>query len=224
MKILGICSGGLDSISMISQYKEHDVILMTFDYGQKGKKEMSVVQLYGDLIKAKVIAVDISFMKELYGSSNQLTSDEVTVEDGYTPSVVVPLRNAVFIQIAMAYAYSNGFDKVILGSHLGDIVLVDNGERAYPDCSPEFFKAMQLAMDLGTKRSEGTVEIVSPSILSMDKKDLITTGIKNLGDFIFRTWSCYKSNGKQCGECESCRNRKAAFAKIGVEDKTDYEQ
>lgn len=222
MKVLGICSGGLDSVSIVSKYKDDDVTLMTFNYGQKGVKEMDVVTKLGEVINAKVIDVDISFMKQLYGDSNQLTSDKVDVEDSYAGSVVVPLRNAVFIQIGMAYAYANGFDMLLLGSHSDDITDVDK-ERAYPDCSPEFFKAMELAMDLGTKRCEGTVKIMSPSLLSLGKSDLITLGYANLGDFLFQTWSCYKSGDKQCGKCESCHNRKIAFDKIGVDDKTEYE-
>ena len=221
MKILGIVSGGLDSVSMISKYKDENITLMTFNYGQKGSKELEIVHKLGKKINAEVIEIDISFMKKLYGDSNQLTSDNGDVEDDYTGSVVVPLRNAVFIQIAMTYAYSNKFDAVILGSHLGDIESI-KGERAYPDCSPEFFKSMELAMDLGTKRSDGTVKILSPSILSMNKTDLIKMGYKNLGNFLFDTWSCYKSNEKQCGTCESCRNRKKAFEKANIEDKTKY--
>ena len=39
---------------------------------------------------------------------------------------------------------------------------------------------------------------------------------------IFKTWSCYSSGKYHCGVCESCNNRKIAFDKSGIKDKTKY--
>lgn len=221
-KVLVICSGGLDSVVMASIYdrKGDDFTLMTFDYGQKGKKEIEIVRKFADYFCVDLKVIDISFMKDLFGQ-NQLSSDDIKIEGSYNQSVVVPLRNAVFLQIAMVYAYSNGFDKIALGSHLDDITEID-GERCYPDCSPEFFKSFELAMDLGTFRSDKTVRIESASILKLTKKDLMIMGYRNLENLIFDTWSCYESNKLQCGQCESCRNRKKFFKEAGIEDKTIY--
>ena len=36
------------------------------------------------------------------------------------------------------------------------------------------------------------------------------------------TWSCYTKGPTHCGECESCNNRKKAFTKSGITDKTKY--
>ena len=47
-------------------------------------------------------------------------------------------------------------------------------------------------------------------------------GYDVLGDNIFNTWSCYQDGKIQCGKCESCNNRKAAFLESGIEDKTHY--
>ena len=223
MKILSICSGGLDSVAFTSMYKKDDLTVMFFDYGQKGIKEEETVRKFTQKVNCKLIKVDISFMKNLYGSSNQLTSDIVPIEKGYHSSIVVPLRNAIFLQIAMAYAYAHNFDKIILGSHLNDVSLDEKGKRLYPDCSPEFFKSFELASSLGT-REDKKVKIETPSILGMTKKDLIEIGYKNLGTFIFETWSCYKSGKLQCGECESCLNRKKAFKEINLKDLTVYEK
>jgi 7-cyano-7-deazaguanine synthase len=72
------------------------------------------------------------------------------------------------------------------------------------------------------------ISIWSPSLEGITKHKLLKLGHKMLGDIIFESWSCY-SNGKrihnalvQCGECESCINRKMAFSKAGIEDKTIY--
>jgi 7-cyano-7-deazaguanine synthase len=72
------------------------------------------------------------------------------------------------------------------------------------------------------------ISIWSPSLEGISKSELLKLGHEILGDTIFESWSCY-SNGKkthrgilQCGECESCINRKMAFTKAGIEDKTIY--
>jgi len=54
------------------------------------------------------------------------------------------------------------------------------------------------------------------------KKAVLKKGYDVLGDKIFSTWSCYKNGKVQCGKCESCNNRKAAFLEAGIDDKTLY--
>ena len=220
MKVLIICSGGLDSCSMAGMYQNEDLTLLTFSYGQKGAKENEVVKELGMYLGAKYIKRDISGLKDIFGENQLSGNDEVL--PSYDKTVVVPLRNSLFLQIAMIYAYTNKFDKVVLGSHLNDITEID-GERCYPDCSPEFFKAFELAMDLGTFRSDKTVRVESASILKMQKSDLVRLGAATLGDFIYKTWSCYTSQEKHCGNCESCNNRKKYFKLAGIKDKTEYE-
>ena len=51
---------------------------------------------------------------------------------------------------------------------------------------------------------------------------LLKKGYNVLGDNIFNTWSCYSNEKVQCGKCESCNNRKAAFLEANIEDKTVY--
>lgn len=223
MKVLVICSGGLDSVSMALRYLGKDeVALMTFNYGQKATKEMDVVRELAEKYHADFRPVDISSLRSIFGKDNQLTND-VAVEDTYKKSIVVPLRNAMFLQVAMVTAYAEGFDKVILGSHLDDCVPVD-GEYAFPDCSPEFFKAYEIAMDLGTFRSDKKVQIETASRLGLHKRDLIQFAMEKDPAILAKTWSCYTNGEHQCGHCDSCSNRKAAFKQAGIEDPTIYEE
>ena len=225
-KVLVVCSGGLDSVSMALRYiGKAEVTLMSFYYGQKAAKEMSVVKdLANKYEHCEAIFIDIAPLKNIFGKANQLTNEEVQVEEGYKPSVVVPLRNAMFLQVAMIYAYTNGFDKVVLGSHLDDCVPQPDGEYAFPDCSPEFFKAYEMAMDLGTFRKDKKVVIETASRLGLHKTDLIKYAAAKDPDILSQTWSCYNNGEHQCGVCDSCRNRKTAFKAAGVEDRTEYEE
>ncbi|MDR1544046.1 MAG: 7-cyano-7-deazaguanine synthase [Prevotellaceae bacterium] len=221
MKVLVLASGGLDSISTaLSLKNDYDVTLLTFQYGQKASKETEIVKLLSEKYQLPLVDYDITSLKEIFGK-NQLTAAEEDVKYGYEKSVIVPLRNAVFLQIAMVYAYTHGFDEVWLGSHLNDCEEVE-GERSFPDCSPEFFKAFELAMDFGTLRKQRKIKIKTPSVLGWHKADLIKKSVQIDPEMLFSSWSCYLSGDYQCGVCNSCLNRKNAFIAAGIEDKTEY--
>ena len=224
MKKLVIYSGGLDStaMSIISKNEIDEIVLMSFDYGQKAKTELERAKEFANKNGFKWVVQDVSSLKFIFGKT-QLTDDSQEIKNDYKQNVVVPLRNALFLQIAMIYAYTNGFDEVLLGSHLDDCKEVD-GERMFPDCSPEFFKSFELAMDMGTFRKDKKVRIVTPSILGLGKTELIRMACSKDAQSIYKSWSCYKSGEKQCGVCDSCKNRKNAFLAAGIEDKTEYEQ
>ena len=66
------------------------------------------------------------------------------------------------------------------------------------------------------------IEIWSPYRMGLSKSDLLKSGMKVLGNSIFKTWSCYSNKKYHCGICESCNNRKIAFEKAGITDKTKY--
>ena len=225
MKVLAICSGGLDSVSFLGKYIGKDMEVMTFNYGQKANTETERLREICKFLNLPLKIIDITFMAKLW-KGTQLTDDTVKVENEYTPSVVVPLRNGVMLMIGMAYAYSIKADKIIYGSHTGDIGTFDhNGhtEFYYPDCSPIFANSLTEAGKAGTFLCDKKVELEYPAMLGIGKLDLVKLGYEKLGFLLFRTWSCYKSGNKQCGKCESCINRKNAFKNAKVEDKTEYD-
>ena len=222
MKIVSICSGGLDSVAYTARYvKEgHDVHILTFDYGQKAEREMLSVQEIFEGKVTEIKKVDITFMKDLWAKT-QLTDETIEVESEYTNSVVVPNRNTIFTTIAVAYAQSIDADRVILGSHADDTTIVDN-DFSYPDCDSRFFELLETTLHAGHFKKAKKVEIWSPSREGIGKVELVKLGYKHLDEDIFKTWSCYKSEENQCGDCESCRNRKKAFELAKIEDKTQY--
>lgn len=224
MKCLIICSGGLDSVSMALTHINDDVTFLTFNYGQKATKESDVVEWLAKKYNKEFIKADISSLSWIFGKDNQLTNDNVEVEGNYKPSIVVPLRNGVFIQLALCYAYSNDFDRIVLGSHLDDCVISpETGDFSFPDCTAEYFKAMEFAAIRGVFRAQKPVYIESASRNDWYKTDLIKKAYEIDKEALFKSWSCYKNGDKQCGVCDSCRNRREAFAHAFIDDETEYE-
>jgi 7-cyano-7-deazaguanine synthase len=208
--------------------KGYDVYALTFKYGQMSRQEVNTaLELTSVLGVREHKVIDISFMKELYKGSNILTesSTSMSVPSEFDYSIVVPIRNAVFITIATAYALSINAGMVAYGAHRDD--------HNYPDCRVEFVSSIEHALNLadidGISRGlRERVRIWSPAIDGLSKSDLVSIGYRLLGDTIFKTWSCYTDGIimddelTQCGRCESCNNRKKAFSSAGIEDLTRY--
>jgi len=230
LKTVCIVSGGADSACTAAHLKSngHDLYLITFYYGQRSKTEVEKAKIIADHMKVNEHKiVDIGFMKELYASSNVLTDANSSMPREFDYSIVVPVRNAIFLSIAAAWAFSIDAETVAYGAHKDDV--------NYPDCRPEFVKSINEMVNLaeidGIKKGvRKEIKIWSPAIDGISKKDLLRIGYKVLGDKLFETWSCYTDGIKHdnellhCGKCESCMNRKKAFIEAGIEDKTKYNE
>ena len=134
-------------------------------------------------------------------------------------SIVVPIRNGIFLSIATAWAFSINASLVAYGAHTGD--------KNYPDCRPIFSKKIESAFNHGEidgikSGIRKRIVIWTPYKVKLSKKQLLKKGYDVLGDKIFNTWSCYKMEKSSAVKCESCNNRKAAFLEAGIDDKTLY--
>ena len=224
-KILIISSGGLDStsIALIKANEGHQVDFISFNYGQKAIKEIEVSKMVAEKLGGKYTEIDISILSFIFGEKNQLTNNDIAVEESYKGSIVVPLRNSVFTNIAYIYAVTNKYDELFLGSHLDDMKKDAAGEYMFPDSSPEFFTALNNAYDLGKRTEDYPTKINSASLENLYKKDLIAAAHSISAEILFQSWSCYLNGEKQCGNCDSCKNRKEAFKDANINDKTNYE-
>ncbi|MGI0040389.1 MAG: 7-cyano-7-deazaguanine synthase [Nitrosopumilaceae archaeon] len=220
-KAVLIFSGGLDSVCTGAYLQpEYELYGITFSYGQKANQEIRMAKHFARILNLKDHKIaNIEFMKDLYAETNALTNSKINIPEKFDYSIVVPIRNAVFLSIASAWAFAIGAKLVAYGAHKGD--------KHYPDCRPEFSRKIEKAFNsgeidgirLGLRKK---ITVWSPYRVGFSKSDLLKMGYKRLGDEIFNTWSCYSNTKIHCGRCESCNNRKSAFAKAGINDKTVY--
>ena len=220
-KAIIIFSGGLDSVcTAIYLQSRFELHAITFSYGQKANQEIRIAKHFTKILKLKEHKiVNIKFMKELYEKTNVLTNSKMKIPSKFDYSIVVPIRNAVFLSIASAWAFSKNAQLVAYGAHKGD--------QRYPDCRPSFGRLIEQAFNEGEidgikQCLRKKINVWTPFMAGLSKSDLQKIGYKRLGDEIFKTWSCYANAKIHCGRCESCNNRKAAFLKAKIYDKTKY--
>ena len=210
-----IVSGGMDSITLLNEYKDEIAMAVTFDYGSNhAKKEIPMAKLHCERLGIKHIVIPLAFIHE-YFKSSLLEGADAIPEGHYAAenmkSTVVPFRNGIMLAIACGIAESNGLKEVMIANHSGDHAI-------YPDCRTEFINAMSKAMGLGTY--EG-ISIIAP-YSDITKTDIAQRG-KAIGLNYAETWSCYKGGEKHCGKCGTCVERKEALHDAGIDDPTEYE-
>ena len=209
-----ITSGGMDSTTMLYEYKDDIALAITFDYGstQNGRERQCAVT-HCQRLGIRHIIVRLDFMQR-YFKSALLESPEAIPDGNYNDenmkSTVVPFRNGIMLAIACGIAESNGLHRVMIANHAGDHTI-------YPDCQPAFINSMSEAMQNGTYEK---IEVYAP-YTHISKIDIARRGAA-LGLDYSETYSCYKGGEYHCGTCGTCRERRMALKTAGIIDKTKY--
>lgn len=205
MKTILIYSGGMDSTTLLYKLLRagNRVQALSFDYGQRHRKELQSAQKICRRLKVPHKIVDIAVVKDLMKGS-ALTS-KIKVPEGHYASkrmkiTVVPNRNMIFLALAIAQAVSLKFNRVAMAVHAGDHAI-------YPDCRPAFIKAMRSVSKIANYQS---IDVYTP-FLNITKRDIARLG-RFLGVPYELTWTCYKGLKKPCGKCGACVERTEALA------------
>ncbi|MDK2917339.1 MAG: 7-cyano-7-deazaguanine synthase [Candidatus Petromonas sp.] len=212
-----LLSGGLDSTTCMAVAKSegYDLYPISFDYGQRHNRELEcakkVAKHFG-VKEHKIIKMD-----NVGGSA--LTDQSIDVPDykgdADIPVTYVPARNILFLSYALGYAEVLEAEAIFIGVSAIDY-------SGYPDCRPEFIKAFQKVIDVGTAAGvKGkSIEVKTP-LINLSKAETIKLGTK-LGAPYELTTSCYRGEEKACGVCDSCVLRLKGFEEAGVKDKIEY--
>jgi 7-cyano-7-deazaguanine synthase len=230
-------SGGMDSSSLLLRLLREDYIVtaISFDYGQKHRIELEraselieYLSQHGHLVEHRM--VDLKSAMALFQSNLLISGGEVPqghYEEDSMKATVVPNRNAIFASLlyGTALSMSNLYRQptyVVLGVHSGDHAI-------YPDCRPEFYRALEHAFAIGNWDSE-LVKFELP-YLEDDKFSILQDALisaKTLGlefDEVFRrTITSYDPDerGRSHGRTGSDVERILAFDRIGRQDPLEY--
>ena len=214
-----LVSGGMDSLvtAAIAKKECDELHFLHVNYGQRTEvRELRSFRKMKDFFKPKSdLITDISYLTQIGGSS--LTDESMVINDFQDakeiPNTYVPFRNTHMISIAVSWAEVIGANKIYIGA-------VQEDGSGYPDCRESYYKALQKAVDEGTK-DDTIIELVTP-IIHLRKAEIIKLGTK-LKAPLDLSWSCYRNNDIACGKCDSCVLRVNAFKEAGLKDPIPYE-
>ena len=213
---IALLSGGLDSATAAALALEagHRVIGLSFDYGQRHRRELSAAQTIAsnlELDEHHCISVDLAAWGGSALTDPQLSVPSDGVQDNVIPSTYVPGRNTVFIAIGLSLAEAKGAQRLVLGVNAVDY-------SGYPDCRPDYLDAFQTLAHLSSKagREGRGIQLWAP-LVRWSKTRIVEEALR-LGVPIEDTWSCYSGGESPCGVCDSCRIRDAALRDAGRAD------
>jgi 7-cyano-7-deazaguanine synthase len=223
MKAITLLSGGLDSfVSTAIARKKHKIVLaLTFDYGQRAaRREISAARRMCRMWRIPHKVIKLPWLGKITKTALVKRSrriphpplkdlnDRTIARSHYrTSSVWVPNRNAVFINIAAAFAEA-------FRAHL--IVTGFNKEEgaAFPDNSKEFVAAINKSLHYSTlerfsplckrgARGDFNYPVVISFTQNMTKRDMVSCARSNRLPLEL-CWPCYEGGKELCGRCESC--------------------
>ncbi|WP_299366529.1 7-cyano-7-deazaguanine synthase QueC [uncultured Porphyromonas sp.] len=209
-------SGGVDSTTLLYEYREEVACAVGFDYGSKhNARELAAAKAICRELEIPYLIIPLAFIGEYFRSDLLLSGGEMQLGD-YSEenmsSTVVPFRNGIMLSILAGLAESRDLQQVLIANHFGDHAI-------YPDCRESFVKPMGEAITAGTSNG---VKLVAP-YTTLTKAEIVARGTR-LGVPYGKTYSCYQGGERHCGRCGTCRERHDAFAANGLEDPTLYEE
>lgn len=201
-KVVVLNSGGFDSTVLLYHYLGlgYEVVSITFNYGQpayeleRARNNCKALNLFEDNIKEITINIDWAL--------KDVDPDTTVGNVGY-----IPMRNAIFISMALSYAQCIGAEKVAIG------VI---GAGGFDDNNQDFVTDMDYVAQHGGLRVEAPLS-------NLDKFQVYSLG-NAYGLYADDVWSCNTPiEGKRCGTCNDCVALKEGIRKGSVRLRKDIE-
>jgi 7-cyano-7-deazaguanine synthase len=144
---------------------------------------------------------------DLYGEHWSLTGRGVPDAASADEAVFLPGRNVLLLAKALLWCHLHG---------VGAVALAPLEANPFPDATRAFFEAYQ---DVVNRAVGGSVQVLRP-YAALTKVEVLRRG---RGLPLELTFSCIRPvDGRHCGRCNKCAERRRAFAAAGLRDATVY--
>jgi 7-cyano-7-deazaguanine synthase len=211
-KISVLASGGLDSsvlIEKLAAAAEVYPIYVRCGFAWENM-ELEGLQSFLDALQnrnVKPTTVLSAPASALYGDHWSVTGARVPAADEPDENTYLPGRNILLITLAAIWGSTHCVSRIAIGSL---------GGNPFADATPQFFESFAGALSTGLGHSV----LIEAPLRGFHKDDLIRT-FKDLP--LELTLTCMAPQGSQhCGQCNKCFERRQAFQKAGVVDRTIY--
>ena len=162
-------------------------------------------------------------VRDLYPPHWSVTGEGTPGADTPDEAVFLPGRNVLLLSKAILWCHLH---------NVPELALAPLGSNPFPDATPDFFAAFESVVNRAVAsptplplspggRGEGVrgVRLLQP-YLNVHTAEVVRQG---RGLPLWLTFSCIRPrDGRHCGACNKCAERRRAFAEAGVPDRTPY--
>lgn len=210
-----LVSGGLDSAILLAEslHQRPAVWPLYVQFGLFWEKvELEHLRRFLDDIRAPALrSLTILEMPvaDLYGEHWSMTGRAVPAAGTPDAAVFLPGRNVLLLAKAMLWCHLHG---------VPTLALAPLESNPFPDATPGFFAGYEAIVN---QAIGGEVRVVQP-YRGMHKEQVLKRG-RHLP--LQWTFSCIQpQEGRHCGVCNKCAERRQAFRRAGVPDPTAYQK
>ncbi len=208
-----LVSGGLDSAILLAEMlPQHPAVWPLYvRFGLFWEEtELHHLRRFLDAIRTpslqKLTVLDMP-VADLYGEHWSLTGIGVPAAGTADAAVYLPGRNVLFLAKAMLWCHLHG---------VAALALAPLESNPFADATPAFFTAYEAIVN---QAIGATVHVVRP-YAGLHKEAVLERG-RHLP--LQWTFSCMRPrDGRHCGLCNKCAERRQAFSRAGCPDPTVY--
>ena len=208
-----LTSGGLDSaILCVDMLRDFRRVFPLYIRGGLRWEDVELASLRGFLAAVAAAGLESLVVLEepvaqVYGTHWSTSGANVPGSETPDEAVYLPGRNLLLTTKAAVWCRLRGIETVALGSL---------GSNPFPDSTPAFFRDLQNLLNLAM---DGNLKLIRP-FDHLHKTDVLLRG-KELP--LHLTFSCINPiDGRHCGICNKCAERKNGFAAAVLPDLTKY--
>ena len=209
MKGVLVYSGGMDSTTLLYDYRSNIELAITFKYcSRQNPRELVFSRYHTKKLNVPYQIVPLDFFKNFKRFKSKIQPKiKGEYREETIKSAVVPFRNGIMLAIAIGIAEDQKLDCVYVAIHSAEHAI-------YLDCTKEFLYNIDILSRCSTYQH---IKVIPPYI-HKNKREIALIG-KRLGIDYSKTWSCYKGLKFQCGTCGTCIERREALKRF---DPTKY--
>jgi 7-cyano-7-deazaguanine synthase len=211
--VAALTSGGVDSAILVAEMLRHhrDVhpIYVRFGLAWEAAEEANLRRFLATLAEPTprpLVVLDVP-TAPVYGSHWSVSGEDVPDARTADDAVYLPGRNLLLLSLPAVWCALHAVETIALGTLKGN---------PFPDATDDFFADFAALAGRGMGHA---FEVVTP-FARLTKADVLELG-RNLA--LEHTFSCIDpDDGRHCGRCNKCAERRTGFAAAGIEDATVY--